>query len=130
MDSLENVPQVNLDNLGQIIEEEGILKTCHAGHLASSMSMITGHLFLTEKRLAFRKSPNFLAGLFVFVIKAFKRRFTIHIPLSEISTFKKGTFGRNKNILEVTLKSGESIKFNVDKIDPWLDALKSCQSVS
>lgn len=109
-------------NLQKLIDAEGIEKQCYGGHIVSGM-IVSGRLFLTKDRLAFRKSPNFLAGFFAAFIKQFKMRYTLNIEIHQIKSYQKGKYGLNKNILDVETKSGLNLKFAVDKIDPWLTEL-------
>jgi len=107
----------------QLINQEGLLKECQACEIRPNNMAPTGTAFLSKNRIAFRKSPNHMAGLLMHLIPAFKGGYTINVELNDIQLAQKGKFGRNKNILSIETKSGADYRILVDTVQDWIQQM-------
>lgn len=116
--------------LEDLMEQEGIEKESKGMFIKSTMNALSSKTFLTPKRLVVKsvdlKRAALLGfiGLIIDTIKGNRYRvLQLNIELNDIQEVKKGKFGRNKQVLEIVPKSGDSCRIVVDNYSEWQKAL-------
>ncbi len=90
---------------------ETILKEESAIYLKSKINIQPGWLVLTNKRLVFIKSWNYLFGLIGLLFKSLRGGKLFDIPLKEIHTYSNEKYGLNKKVLGLETEKEGHIKF-------------------
>jgi hypothetical protein len=101
------------------------------GYLKSSFRITPGTLYLTTTHLIFRTKQIGLAngGLLGLLSSRLQRKEVtgFDIDLENINEIKQGSFGRAKNILEVTDKKNNSYRILVKDYAEWMKVLKKTE---
>lgn len=116
--------------LEDLMEQEGIEKESKGMFIKSTMNALSSKTFLTPNRLVVKsvdlKRAALLGfiGLIIDTIKGNRYRvLQLNIELNDIREVKKGKFGRNKHVLEIVPKNGDSCRIVVDNYSEWQKTL-------
>ncbi len=100
---------------------EQIIKQETAIYIKGKIRGYPGKLVLTNNRLVFQKTMNFMFGLLGMLISSIRGRVLIDLPLSSIAGVERTKFGLNKNVLLLKAKTGEEHKITISKtIEEWI----------
>lgn len=108
---------------------EELLKHEPAMWRKAKVNFQPGRIYLTNKRLLFRKNSNPFAGVLLkLIFKSARSSVVFDIPLKRIEELSKECFGANKNIMVVKYNNGAIAKLSLNKsFDDWkseIEALK------
>lgn len=105
---------------------EGVLKESASTSIKGKRAVL-GRLYVTKERVVFLKAnPLFLSfgaigGLLFGSIKP--KKVELDIPRSAITGVARGTFGRNKNIIEISYGQEKPARFPVKSYEEWAAAI-------
>lgn len=96
-----------------------------ARSVKGKLSVSPGNLALTNQRLVFERRSSFalafgLIGALVF--SALPGKLTMNLPLGQVASFSRGSYGMNKNVLLIMGRDGVEHKFIVN-FDAWASML-------
>lgn len=106
------------------INQEGILLEESALWNIKKLNAQPGRIYLTTKRIAFKKNANPFAGpLLKIFLKRQDTHFAQNLPIEKIKDITQESFGVNKNILAITLENDSVVKFSVKDFNQWKEKI-------
>jgi len=110
----------------ELTGDEQVFRNETALWMKAKLNAQAGRLYLTDQRILFVKNQNPLAGVLLkLLVKSARGGVLYDIPLSDIKSFSRESFGANKNILKLSYGDGETVKFSLNKnYEEWEDELK------
>jgi hypothetical protein len=117
---ITNMEQISFDTIAKegVVMQEPVL--WHNRKLDAE----TGMLFLTNKRIAFKRDINPLTGIFVKLFYAKRINcFEQDIPLEKIKNISNASLGMNQNMLVLSSTDNNNVKFLVKNFNQWQDIL-------
>jgi hypothetical protein len=107
------------------LKTEGTIKDESALWLKSKINAQPSRLYLTNKRIAYRKDANPFAGLLLkLFVKSARANIIFNIELKEIQNISKASFGANKTVLAIKYGNNLEVKFWVNDYNSWETELK------
>jgi hypothetical protein len=113
---------------------EGILKEGLCPMLKGRRGVF-GRLYVTEKRIVFLKSNQFLmafgalGSILMGVLKPSKLE--VEIPREAVTGIERGKYGMNKNIIEISYRgAAEPARFTVKPYEEWAALIQPSASAA
>lgn len=98
------------------------LKSEKVSYLKTKLQLLNGELFLTEDRLILVSNKTTIASGFIgrwIKRKIESKKYGFDLKLSDITGVNQGKHGIQKNVLEITDKTGNTYRIIVKKYDLW-----------
>ena len=109
----------------ELAPNETVVHTAPALELRG-ITATSGRIWLTSQQLVFQPIVPWwfwIAPLVGLVFWVMNKSHWIHLPLVEISSHERTTFGRNQNVLRLVTRKGEH-KLVIDALDDFMAKLK------
>lgn len=98
------------------------LKSEKVSYLKTKLQLLNGELFLTEDRLILVSNKTTIASGFIgrwIKRKIESKKYGFDLKLSDITDVNQGKHGIQKNVLEITDKTGNTYRIIVKNYDLW-----------
>ena len=104
------------------------VKSSNATYITGRLKVAPGALILTDRRVAFEQRSRFVTafGLLGYLVlgSLLPRKIVVNLLLSQIASFTRGQYGRNRNVVTILARDGSQYQFGA-KFDSWAPLLTS-----
>lgn len=114
----------------ELQENENLMRLEPVMWRKTKINFQAGFIYLTNRRLLFKKNTNPFAGILLqFFFKSARSKIIYDIPLKRIEELSKEKFGANKSIMVVKYNNGEIAKFSLSKsFENWKQEIESIKN--
>jgi hypothetical protein len=102
------------------------VKRSNATYITGRLKVAPGALILTDRRVAFEQRSRFVTafGLLGYLVlgSLLPRKIVVNLPLSQIASFARGQYGRNRNVVAILARDGSQYQFGAT-FDDWAPLL-------